>query len=606
MATPTDLRLDGLNFDAIKENFKSFLQNQDQFRDYNFESSGISVLLDVLAYNTYYNSFYLNMVSTESFLATAQRRNSVVNLARSMNYVPRSTSSARIVGNMTLTTAGSAASIVVPKYTKFEATVNDVSYYFLTQEALTFVLQDGAYVRNNITLIEGKKTTDKYTKDINDVNQRFLITNSLADTSTLSVRVINSSSDSYTRVFNRVDNLVNIDGNSLVYFLEEVEDGKFEVFFGDDTTGKALVNGNLIYLEYLVSAGSAANDVQNISYYSSVEDVSGITFTTTTSSYGGDERESIDRIRFNAPKSYAAQNRAITAEDYASIVLSQPNIGSVTVWGGEDNDPPYYGKVFIAVKPKVGETLTETEKQNLINFVIEPKKILTITPEIVDPEYTYLTLDITAKYDGTQNTLSTTSLTSVILSTVMNYVSNDLGEFSRYFRFSKLSRLIDTSERSILSSNLVVKMKKEVFIQLGVNARYEIDFSNAIDNVTESRPSTHPYNAGNKLSSNEFTYNGYPNCFLEDNGGLIRVYRKSGSSYVGVSANVGTINYATGKVILTDFAVDSFLDDGTTLNLLAVPQNYDILPLRTQIITVREEDVNVTLVDDNTISLTKR
>jgi hypothetical protein len=287
-------------------------------------------------------------------------------------------------------------------------------------------------------------------------------------------------------------------------------------------------------------------------------------------------------------------------------VLGQPNIGSVTVWGGEDNDPPYYGKVFIAVKPKVGETLTQTEKQNLIDFVITPKKILTITPEIVDPEYTYLTIDITAKYDGTQNTLSTTSLTSVILSTVMQYANSDLGEFSRYFRFSKLSRLIDTAERSLLSSNLNVKMKKEIYIQLGVNARYEINLSNAIDNVTESRPSTHPYNAGNKVSSNEFTYNGYPNCFLEDNGGLIRVYRKSGSSYVGVSGNVGTINYGTGKIVLSDFSVDSFLDGGTTLNILAIPQNYDILPLRTQIITIRESDVSVTLIDDNTISLTKR
>lgn len=608
MATPTDLKLDGLNFEAIRDNLKSFLKSQSQFKDYNFDASGLAVLLDVLAYNTYYNSFYLNMVSTESFLTTAQKRNSVVALAKSLNYTPRSTSSAKITGTLTLTASGTPATVIVPKYTTFSASLGGGNYDFTTQEALTFVRIDNAYVLENITLVEGKKVSERYTRNINDVNQKFIINNANADISTLTVRVLNSSSDSTTRVFNRADNIITVDGDSLVYFIEEIDDGKYEVVFGDDITGKALVNGNIVYLDYLVSSGTAANEIQSIAFSGSVAGVTSIVFEADAPSYGGDEKESISRIKFNAPKSYATQNRAVTAEDYTALVLGYPNVGSAIVWGGEDNDPPYYGKVFIAIKPKVGNSLTATEKQNIIDFVINPKKILTITAEIVDPEYTYLIIEAEVKFDSTQNALSSTNLTSLVLDTIKNYNDTDLGEFSRYFRYSKLSRLIDTAERSIINSSLNVKMKKEVSIQIGTTSRYEISFSNAIDPITQSRPVSHPYNSGNKITSNEFSYNGYTNCFLEENGGVIRVYRRSGVDYVGVpgAGNIGTVDYENGKVVLADFTVESFADGGTTLKLIAQPLYRDILPLRTQIITIKDEDINITMIDDNTISLTRR
>ena len=367
-----------------------------------------------------------------------------------------------------------------------------------------------------------------------------------------------------------------------------------------------LDNGNIVVLEYIITNGSAANDIQKLSYSGSIVGITAIAFTSTNPAAGGNVRESVTSIKFNAPKAYEAQNRAITADDYKALLLKQSSVDSVVVWGGEDNDPPYYGKVFIAIKPVIGSVLTATEKFNLINSIISPKKILTVTTEIVDPEYIYIILNSLVKYDSDSTNLSENDIKTIVTTTIQNYNTSDINQFSKYFRYSKLSRLIDTSERSILSNITTMSIRKELDVQLGIGTRYEINFSNELDNTTELRTVTHPYGAGNKLSSNEFSYGGYANCFLEDNAGLIRIYRISGLTNVGVQNNIGTINYVTGKIILTNFAPTAFADGGTTLKLTAIPASKDVLPLRNQIITIRDEDINVTMIDDKTISLVNR
>lgn len=609
MATTPNLKIDGLDFTSIRENLKTYLQSQNQFQDYNFDSSGLSFILDILSYNTYYNSFYVNMVSNEAFLSTAQRRNSVVNLARSLNYTPRSVSSARVHGTLTMTAvdAANTPSIAISKNSEFESYINENRYLFLTSAASTALKNaNNQYIIENLTMIEGETISETYINSISDPNQRFIINNANVDISTLSVSVLNSTTDSTLRVFNRAENILYINGTSLVYFIEEVEDGKFEVFFGDDFLGKKLDDGNVITFEYIISSGSDANGIRAFTSLLTNASIATATFVPNEPSHGGDERESVAKIKYNAPKSYTAQNRAITTEDYASIMLSQPNIDSVIVWGGEDNDPPQYGKVFIAAKPKTGETLTTSEKNNLIEFVLNPKKVVTVTPEIVDPDYIYLLLDVTVKYDARRNTLPIVSITDTVLSSIMSYNNDDMSTFGKYYRQSKISRAIDSSERSILSSTVNVRMRKEVTIQLGVNARYEIIFANAIDDVTSGRPPSHPFGSGNKVSSNEFTYNGFANCFLEENGGIIRIYRRFGAGFVAVDANAGTVDYNTGKIVLTNFGPDAFLDGGNTLKITAIPKEIDILSLRSQIITIRETDISITLVDDNTISLVNR
>ena len=604
MAANTNLRIDDLNFLGIKQNFKAYLSAQDEFRDYNFEGSGLSVILDILSYNTYYNAFYLNMALNESFLSTAQKRSSIVNLAKSLNYTPRSTTSASISGTMTLTVTGSPTTITVPKYTEFNATLDGVSYTFLTSEAVVVANNLGVF-SSSVSLKEGTFISRRTTVT-SDTDQRFLIPNKNVDTSTLTVRVLNSSVDSTSRTFVKVDNLVELESTDQVYYLEEVEDEQFEIKFGDNVFGIALDIGNVVVLEFLVSSGVAANTIRNLSYADSIAGVSAISFTASDPAAGGDDRETISSIKFNAPKSYEAQNRVVTAEDYKALMLRQSTVDSVVVWGGEDNDPPTFGQVYIAVKPVTGEALTATEKQNLINTIIKPKKILTVSTEIVDPEFIYLLISTVVKYDSDLTTLSADAIKALVISTIQTYNDGDINEFSKYFRYSKLSRLIDVAERSILNNSLTVRLRKETAVQLGVGTRYEISFSNAINNSTLNRPSTHPFGAGNQLTSNPFSLDGFDNCFLEDNNGIIRIYRTLNNENIAVSVNAGTVNYTTGKVILTSFAPTAFADGSSTLKLTAIPSEKDILPLRNQIISIRDADIEVTMLDDKTISLVNR
>jgi hypothetical protein len=606
MAENTNLKVDGLEFATIKDNFKLFLRSQSQFQDYNLEGSGISTIIDLLAYNTYYNSVYTNMVASEAFLATAQKRNSVVALASSLNYTPRSTSSATITGTLTLNPVGAPASIPVPQGTRFDFLLDGIAYHFVNREPLTVFRNGNAYTFENLVLTEGKLVNERYSYDILTPNQRFLINNANIDTATLQVRVTNSSSDTATRVYVRAENSVALTSTSEIYYIEEVEDGKFEIFFGDNIIGKALSHGNIVNLDYIVSSGLIGNGIQSLTLNSAIDGVVDGTFTPYDQSVGGEDRESIERIKFNAPKAYSSQNRAVTSEDYAALVLREPNVGSVLVWGGEDNDPPAYGKVFLAIRPKVGEVLTATEKQNLIESVIKPRKVLTVSTEIVDPEYTYLELNVRVNYNPEQTILTESNIRQLIFTTIVKYNDEDLNQFSKFFRYSKLSRLVDTCERSIQSSTITVKMRKEIDVQLNSSARYVVNFSNPINDVTRGRPSFHPYGVQNQITSSEFSYGGFNRCFLEDNNGFIRVYRISGNDNVGVSQNVGTINYDTGEIVLTDFRPTALADGGVTLKIFATPKEKDVLPLRGQVIAIQNTDINISLVNDKNISVVRR
>jgi len=605
MAIDNNLRIDELNFEGIKDNFKRYLQAQDQFRDYNFDGSGMSVLLDMLAYNTYYNSFYLNMVASEAFLTTAQKRNSVVNLANSLNYLPRSTSSATITGTLLLSVTGSPGSVSVPEYTQFNGIIDGVTYRFSNVEAKTLFSNSGVF-SDTITLTEGSLVATRYTVNSADADQRFLIPNTKIDTTTITVTVLNSAVDSTTRTFTRSTNLVELTSTSQVYFLQEAEDGQYELKFGDGTFGKSLDNGNIVVIRYLVSNGKLGNDILNLTFADSITGVTGAVFTANDPAAGGDDRESTAQIKFNAPKTYEAQNRAVTAEDYRALLLSQATVESVVVWGGEDNDPPTYGKVFIAIKPTSGSVLTATEKLNLVNSVIKPKKVLTVQTEIVDPEYLYITVNATVKYDAKKTSISSDTISGLVVDTITAYNLSDISKFGTYFRYSKLSRLIDVSEKSILNNDTVITIKKEIDVQLGQAVRYEVGFSNALDDTTRNRSTTYAYGDGNKITSNRFTYLGYDNCYLEDNAGLLRIYRLEATGNIGVLNNAGTVNYDTGKVVITNFAPSAFFDGTSKLKLTATPKNKDILPLRNQILTIRDTDISVTMVDDNSISLVSR
>lgn len=607
MASPTNLKIDGVNFQQIRDNFKNYLKNQDQFTDINFDASGISTLIDILTFNTYYNSFYVNMVSTESNLNTAQRRNSIVNLASTLNYIPRSKTSAKMVGTIVVTPVNSSANITVPQYTRFNAVSDGITYAFITQEPHTFTAASN-YTLDDIQLIQGRFISQRYTVNIQDSSQRFLISNANVDTATLNVRVQTSSTIGTLRVFESPANLVEVTGESLVYFLKEVEDGLYEIDFGDNILGVGLDNDNIVIIDYVVTEGETGNQIVAVSQASTVAGLEAIEFTidANTNSSGGEERETLERIKFAAPKSYASQNRAVTVEDYRAILLNSPNVGSVSVWGGEDNDPPFYGRVFIAIKPSVGENLTATEKDNITKTILYNKKIVTIQNEIIDPEFIFISIDAEVLFDPNQSVATETSVKSKVIDTIKKYNDTDINQFSKYLRQSKLSRLIDTCERSILNTNLTLSMYKEFDVQLGQESRYIINFSNPILGTTIGRPSSHPYASGTSISSSAFSFGGFSNCFLEDNNGFIRVFRRVEQSVFGVSQNVGTVNYVTGQVILSNFNPLAISTGGVTFRISAIPANKDILPLRGQIVSIRDEDITVNLKNDKIISLVRR
>ena len=605
MATPTNLKIDGVNFQQIRDNFKNYLKNQEQFKDYNFDAAGIATLLDILSFNTYYNSFYVNMVATESNLNTAQRRNSIVNLAGTVNYVPRSTTAAKLTGKLVVSPTGSPATITLPQYSRFDAVNEGITYSFLTQEPLTFTSAT-SYTLNSVELIQGRNVQERYTVNLDDGTQRFLINNPGVDTSTLLVRVQTSATIGTLRVFENPTNLVEVGPDTRAYFIKEVEDGKYEVTFGDGVLGAALNNDNIVILDYIVTEGEAGNQIRSITLTSTVAGIEEVAFTAADASSGGENRETAERIRFAAPKFYAAQNRAVTVEDYRAILLNAPNVGSVAVWGGEDNDPPFYGRVFIAVKPTIGEQLTTTEKDSIVRTILKNKKILTVQNEIVDPEFIFISLVADVMYDPEQTVATQQSVKSKIIDTIKNYNDTDINQFSKYLRYSKLSRLIDTCERSILSSSLIMSMYKEVDLQLGQASRYVIGFSNPIATTTVGRLSSFAYGQGGAITSGAFTYQGFSNCFLEDNNGIIRVFRRVEQNIFGVAQNVGTIDYTTGKIILNDFSPSAIAAGGVTLKIFATPSEKDILPLRGQIVSIRDEDITVNLTNDKTISLVRR
>ena len=615
MAEENNLKLDGLEFFDIKQNLSNYLKGQSQFQDYNFEASGLSTLIDLLSYNTYYNMFYTNMAFNEAFIETAQKRSSIVNLAAALGYTPRSATSAKISGNLTVTISGTGfGNVTVPYGTRFQSVVDGVSYYFVNLNPITIFPINGTYSTDNITLTEGALTTESYIFNPNDPNQKFLINNENADLTTLIVKTELSTTNATSQLWTRSDQIVNLNRESYAYYVKETDDGKYQIRFGDGLISQAVDEGNVIKLTYVVSKGAEGNGILNLSLLSdpsniqiSGASITAASFVATQFSLGGQDRESIETIRFNAPRANTAQNRAVTAEDFQTLLVNQPNVDSVLVWGGEDNVPPAYGKVFIAVRPTIGEVLTETEKQGLINGVINPKKSLTVSTEIVDAEFIYVTLDINATYDPEKLIASEASLKQSIFNTVKTYGTEKLNKFSKYFRYSELVRLIDYSDRSILNSDISVRMKKRFSVQLGSSVQYTINFSNSILNTTEDRPSSHPFGAGNQVTSTSFSYGGFDNCFLEDNGGVMRIYRVSSEGIIiGVAQNVGSIDYNTGIIVLADFKPTAITAGGVTLDIIANPSSRDILPLRGQIVSIRNGDIRIAVTNDKEISLTRR
>ena len=601
MATNKKLEVTDLDFDSIKTNLKKFLRQQDQFTDYDFEGSTISSLLDVLAYNTHYNGVYANVLANEMFLDSADMRNSIVSHAKHVGYTPRSATAPYADVNLVVNNA-TGATLTASQGTTFTSTVEGVSYNYIVKEDTTTTPVDGVYTFKNLELYEGTLVTNKYTVNTTDANQRFLIKNDMADTTTLLVKVQNSSSDTTTTTYALSTDLANVSSTSAVYFLEGAEDEQYEVVFGDGVLGKALSTGNIVSLTYIVTNGSDSNGASSFALSGNVGGFTDVSLTVNTNSVNGADPESPASIRFNAPKQFATQNRAVTAKDYESKVKSiYSNAKSVQVWGGEDNETPVYGRVYISINPVAGATLTEATKSDIITQ-LKDFNVASITPVIEDPETTFIQPTVTVRYDAKSTTNTAASIKSLVQTAITNFNTDSLQEFDQVFRHSKFIETVNKADDSILSNITTLKLHKAFTATVSSSTTYTISFNNALYNPH----SGHNSDMGGILSSSSFKVSGDTtnDYFLNDDGqGNIRLYYVAGGVNVYINNTQGTIDYTTGKITLNSLHISEVGNvDGatsTTIRLTVVPNSVDVVPVRNQVIEIDETNTTVVVTADD-------
>ena len=601
MATANKLDISTLDFDNIKTNLKKFISNQDEFKDYDFEGSGMSVLLDLLAYNTHYLAYNANIMGNEMFIDTADLRNSIVSHAKTLGYTPNSARAPYADINVVVNNA-TGATLTMNAGTQFTTTVDNVSYNFVSIGSNIISPVDGVYTFSNLKIYEGTYVTYQYTVDTTDIDQRFLIPSANADTNTLIVSIQNSSTDTITNTYTLATGITSLTDTSKVYFLQEAEDGKFEIYFGDGVTGKQLVNGNIITLKYVVTNKTLANGASSFALSGNIGGFSDVAITVNSNAANGSEAETKDSIKFNAPKSYAAQDRAVTIEDYKTKVKElYANTQSVSAWGGEDHSTPYYGRVYISIYPKTGSNLTTATKNSIVT-TLKQYSIGSVTPVIIDPEVTYILLTSNVRYKEAATTKTATTLKSEITDALTTYNTTTLQQFDSMLRYSKILDTIDDVDTNAILSNITtVRLRKSFTPALSTSTKYTISLSNALYNPHSGHNST----AGGILSSTGFKIDGdTTNVYYvnDDGSGNVRLYYLVGSVKTYTNNTQGTIDYSTGDVVLNSLNVSSIENirgaASTVVELTVTPSSNDIVPVRNQVLSIDVANSSITVEAD--------
>ena len=585
MAANSAIRVTDLNFSQIKNNLKTFLRAKPEFTDYDFEGSGLSNLLDLLAYNTYQQSIYVNMVGNEMFLDSAQIRNNVVARAKMLGYTPTSARGAQATLRITVTPTSNLTSVIMASNTLFTATLDGIQYKF-TNDVPYILLQSQNYTSNTVIVKEGEPITQKFTVNTSSA-QRYVLNNNNIDTTSIKVRIQTSSANTSKTTFTQATNVVDVQANSSVYFIQENEDGKYELIFGDDVLGKAVDNGNIIITDYRVVNGSLTNGANNFVAPSSIGGQATFTVSVANNASIGANAESTASIKFNAPKSFQRQNRAVIKNDYARTILAEaPDIEAVSVWGGEDNDPPIYGKVYIAAKPTGGNLLSDQRKAELVTL-LQTKNVVTISPTFVDATYLYVVPSITVKYNVADTTLVAGQISDKVATAVVNFETASLTLFDKKFRESEFITSMVASDPSIIGANITYRMMKRFTPNQNVTTSYSVAFNNGISN-----PHAGHYGA---VGSTSFTFQNQT-CFLDDDGnGILRIYyldSQNQKTYLNTSA--GTVDYSSGLVVIKSVIITS----SSTIEVSVKPAVNDINPTRNMLLLISKASIDV--VNDST------
>ena len=547
MATAnTSLRVTELDFNSIRNNLKTYLKGQSEFTDYNFEGSGLSVLLDVLAYNTYYNGYYINMVANEAFLDTAQIRQNILSQAKLINYVPTSPHAAEAMVNVRVTPTSSEDQtidyLVLDKYTRLIGSdVGGESYPFVTVNSNTAYKSGGSFYYPNVWIKQGEVITQQYLMAPENTLAKFEIPSANIDTETLTVTVQESSSNSYTEEYQLSSDITLATSNSRIYFLEENEKLNYTLQFGDGVLGYRPKNGNIIITTYVDTQGSKGNQIMK---FHSVDPVgiykSNVEIDVVSASRTGGDKESIDRIRLRAPQYYTAQNRCVTPRDYETLIMKDyQHIEAVSIWGGEENDPPVYGKVYISLKTKGFYTLTNLEKENIKTSLIKNRNVITVTPVIVDPNYIFITVRGKVYYNPRLTTKTANELLDLVRQAVYQYANDELNTYRSTFKKAKLQSYVEKADSAITGTDITIYLQSRQLIDKTQSKKYNYHFNTEIEKGTFT----------NKLFS-------YPQITVLDSSLTARnvFYEEVPNSFTGVDAveviNSGR-NYVTANVNIT-------------------------------------------------------
>lgn len=593
------IKISDLDFDQIKTNLKAFLTAQSEYTDYDFEGSGLSVLLDVLAYNTHYNAMYTNLAFNEMFLDSASKRNSVVSIANNFGYLPVSRIASRATINMVVPKGTSNnTTLVLPKYSAFSSTINGVKYGFYTIKEYSGGLVGTNFEIKNIQLVEGTPVLEKFTI-FQSSDSMMMLNNTNIDTSTLKVTVQDVAESFTSTIYSFVDNMVTLTDTSKVYFVKETEDSRYKVYFGKNNLGYEPGIGSVVTIEYMTTSGSRANGIKLFSY-DGVTLATGIgvpIITLTQASVGGKDIESNDEIKYNVSHKFRTQDRAVTADDYVSIIKSDNGVGidAITCWGGETANPPVYGKVYIAVKPTDAYVLTAAQRMYIKDTVLKPKAVIGIYPELVDPEYIIVQLDVKFYFNANITNKSSTQLEALVRQSIADYNTNNLLRFGGALRQSRLSRTIDDTDKGITNSVISVYLRKSVPVVYNTTAKYLVTFNNPIPQAgfgEEYIISTGFYVTSD---ADRKTY------YMDDDGlGSIRLfyYNEITHAKVVVNADYGSVDYTTGLITIYSAFITGLMD--SELQFIITHRNENILAKYNQIVDIRPAYVNVTAIQENT------
>lgn len=596
-----ELRVAELDFNTIKTNLKTYLKNQDEFSDYDFEGAALNVIMDLLSYNTHYMGVYANMAANERFLDTAQKRASIVSIAKELAYTPHSITASSAHIKITLNTNGSSpnprpAFETLNRGATFDTVVNGVPYTFTTNEDVQaqYDAVNDQYVFDDVTIYEGVARSFQF-RYSDSLETRFIIPDKNIDTSTLLVTVRDDISSTDLVTYNLMRDLLTVDAESEVYFLHENEQQRYELKFGDGFVGLKPSDGNVIRASYIITNGPGANKASGFTFASNEFSDYDVTLETLSEGAGGQNRETAEEVRFRAPIWYQTQNRAVTSKDYEIFILHNfPQIQGVQVWGGEDNDPPFWGKVFIALDPETGVSLTNTVKTDILNLV-KQYAVMAITPELADTYDTKLILTVAGNYNVNKTIKTGSTIRSDFIDVVEAYNEDTLKTFGKVFRISELEERLMDSDSSILSAKVSLKFEHDLDgVDLTKAENYVINYNNPIvpGSIISENFVLGTTSGLTSPAQEDYQY------FIDDGAGNIDIVENRAGSAAKVLSG-GTVNYTTGRIALSEFFITEFKDSSTNvLTVSATPSDENIYSKREQILRIDLDQLSVSVTPE--------